>query len=90
MCSNWIKFYSQLEKKNIQHEMMTAPIFTTTLLVWYEKKQKNQNTSNTYLMGHNASKKCGVTDHALQVYGYSPSTMLNMLKKNLFSSKGGI
>ena len=41
-------------------------------------------------MGHNASKKCGVTAHALQVYGYSPSTMLNMLKKNLFTHKGRI
>ena len=41
-------------------------------------------------MGQNAIKKCGVTAHALQVYGYSPPTMLHMLKKNLFTHKGRI
>ena len=35
-------------------------------------------------MGLDESDKCGVTDHALQVYGCDPPILMRILLENLF------
>ena len=63
----------------MQHEFMTAVMFTNNFAGPKWNRMTKENISNAYEMGWDASKNCGVTDNAPQLYGCVTHIMLNVL-----------